>query len=232
MGYVATGGRRPRTLDVPLSGGQDPITVTVRGLRGDEVAAIVDAIDRPRPPMIPDPARGSLSLHVANTNDPGYLDAMRVYGRKYAAAEVAVAIDLVLNDGPLPGDAGKRKDWIIRAIDQVRREFIDSEIDALWNALHALTGIDAVKDMIRTLIVQVPAPKKGEKDTLEIPEHWARTEDGLLFRAASRFGQDPITWPLSLSADDRLRVIADQVLWQREEDTRLTILAGIRSAIG
>lgn len=232
--------REPRTKDVVLTMGKEILRVQVRGLSAAESALIVRAIPRPVPPRKKDPNAGSLST-IPDTEDPNYQREVFWYHAMIRAAEVAVATDLTLKDGrsfPQEGSIEDIKKWIEDAAGAVGAAFSAAEIDIMAAAMMAVSGFETLKAMAQLLVVELPKTTDVDsieiapKDPLELPENWSRTDEGLMMRAAKEYGQDPFTWPLTLTSDQRNKVLAEQLIADREQAEMRTQLRILAAALG
>lgn len=244
----------PRTREVVLTMRKVPVRVAVRGISQAETRLIAKTFPAPVPPMKKDPRGGSLS-EVPDRESPAYLAQVDEYYLMQHNASVAIAAGFVLAkvdgapSGPFPGlprteeELTAAKKWIVEAERQISARFSNTEIELMAVNMKMLAGGDTIKEAVHQLIVEIPKkhPTVGgddefadevreAKDPLELPANYARTNEGLMMRACRAFGRDPITWPLTLSADDRDRVLADQILFEREENERHAVLRMIAEA--
>lgn len=225
--------RRP-LLERPVHLSQNRV-FTVRALSAAQTIAVQEALPFPSPPMKADPTKGSLAPQVPDEKDPVFLAACAGVTRERTMAEVAIAIDLDLEEA-----AGKyvawetaeeKKKWIGLAVKAMAEIFSEQEILTLWNTSMVLGGPEAVRQYIGQLVVKVEpksatetALKAGEKD---IPADYAYTAEALTLKVCERFGQNPSTWPATWTAEEQAKYLAFERIATHEEQMRDQIQAGL-----
>ena len=138
--------------------------------------------------------------------------------------EAAAAIELEADGVTLASGAA----WVRPAIKKMEAEFTEAEIMTIWNASMVLGGPEAVKRFIGTLVVEAPKESTAAaKVPREIPENYAYTLEALTLAVCERFGQDPATWPATLSAEQMAEYLAFERIRLHEEKVRDEILAGL-----
>ncbi|MBS0187119.1 MAG: hypothetical protein JSS51_03560 [Planctomycetes bacterium] len=215
--------------DVPVG----ETTVKVRGLSGLESLAVDQAFVHPAPPMRRNPEKGSLADPEPDLNDPAFQAAQRKLTQDVVAGEAAIACELSLEGTPFPAEARAQGPWIVRAAAWMQSVFSEAQLSTIYTVSRSMSGFDTIKAHAHSLIVEYTPKKDDEKrDPFELPKDWMRSEEGMLMRAAARFGQDPTTWPQSLSATDRAKILAEQMLSMREDAVRDNLLAMLLARLG
>lgn len=213
--------RKPRlTKEVTLGGD----VFTVRALSAAQTFAIHDCLPLPNPPTKKDPNKGSAAPEIEDLRDPAFRAAQARAVRERTIAEAAAAIELEADGVTLASGAA----WVRPAIKKMEAEFTEAEIMTIWNASMVLGGPEAVKRFIGTLVVEAPKESTAAaKVPREIPENYAYTLEALTLSVCERFGQDPATWPATLSAEQMAEYLAFERIRLHEEKVRDEILAGL-----
>lgn len=217
----------------------DGTIIAVRAIHAWEQDTVADAILRPTPPLKVNPRRGSASEPEPDDLDPVYQGELRAWLRKIQRAELAMAIDLSAAIAPRPEKTAKAAEWakwIELAGAYLAERFAAPELELLWRTSREL-GIRPIVAGALAVFIQKAEPKSDKaplvavKSDLSIPENYDVTEDGLLMRAAERFGRDPFTWIDSLNAEQRAAAIAHELIRRPEEVADRAMLRAVTSMI-
>lgn len=219
--------RKPRLTKEVTLGGE---VFTVRALTARQTFLIHDALPFPAPPTKKDPNKGSAAPEIEDVRDPAFRAAQDIVTRERTIAEAAGAINLEVDTSTGQGltlDKDKGA-WVRPAIQKMLDEFTEAEIMALWETTMVLSGPEVIRQFIGTLVVEAPKESTAAaKVPREIPENYAYTLEALTLSVCERFGQDPATWPATLSAEQMAEYLAFERIRLHEEKVRDEILAGL-----
>jgi hypothetical protein len=158
---------------------------------------------------------------VADEADPTHQRELRKWLKWVKRAQVSVSMQAT-------------EEWTgdkVKALaERAAKSFTNDEIELLWVRLRELSTGEMIRNAM-TIIIS-PSADGGESDkgdSVQVPEAYAITEDGLMMRAAERFGQNPATWPKTLSPEERALTLANELVRRKEENERMD---AIRAALG
>lgn len=215
----------------------DGSTVTLRALTAREKDLVDDAFPRPLPPMKKDPTKGSDAPFIPDRADPGYDKQLRRHVKDQQRAHLAIAMDAPDKQGATytKAEPANRAAWLKEAVDRLADEWLDDVLQMMFERMGELTTVQLVRRAM-TIIVEARDPEAKDKadapKPLEVPENYATTEEGLMLRVCERFGTDPASWPVTLSAEQRATYLANELVRQREESHRDGLLAAALSVVG
>jgi hypothetical protein len=169
--------------------------------------------------MVKDPNAGSLSPKIPNENDPEHVKALRLWLKWLKRAQVGIA-----TQPKGKWDAAKVRELA----EKVAETYTTDEIEVLWVRLRELSTGEMLRHAL-SIIVTGNTEAEATEEPMKVPESYGLTEEGLMLRAAERFGQNPAEWPKTLSPEERAKVLANEIVRRREESEKMD---AIRSALG
>lgn len=214
----------PPAPEVRLRGG---VKVRPRPLTLRETAAVREAIPRPLPPMVKDPAKGAAALKIPDENDPAYRRACADHYYAMLVAEAAIAIDFEVEGlGPFCAahEPPQRAEWIRRASEDLSRVLTEPELAAVNEAL-ARADRELAAAAREGLIVSlgdevVMTPPDPTDPSAVLPENYGQTKLYALLRMCERFGIDPTRALIDMAPADRTMLLQYCKARQQEEDKR------------
>lgn len=202
------------------------VTVRPRPLTLREAAAVRESFPRPIPPLVKDPAKGSLAPKIPDEQDPEYRRACQANYYAVLVAEAAIAVGWTTGGAGFKADAARedRDAWLRAASTEIAGVLTEPELAAIGDAL-ARADRDLEAAARRGLIVALGDDAKADDDEEEaLPENYGQTRLYALLRACERFGLDPTKALLDMAPADKTLLRQYDRARRQEEDKRDAVL--------